>query len=173
MAVHVVDWPADSLLRGNFVVALVFRKALIFLGAAALGTDNGGTLVEQRIFNALAMFGEGIRWYSIGWEKTALARFFRRLKRSTGDVATKSEYYLLFLRLRVDAYQSFDFNFQTRLFPHFTAHGLVDSLSQFHAATREIPPISITAMSKENTSLVVKDQGKDANTKNRGTVCCI
>ncbi len=50
----------------NFVVALIFRKALIFLGAAALGTDNGGTLVEQRIFNALAMFGKGIRWYSIG-----------------------------------------------------------------------------------------------------------
>src|SRR5256885_15564099 len=76
MAVHVVDWPADSLLRGNFVVALVFRKALIFLGAAALGTDNGGTLVEQSIFNALAMFREGIRWYSIGWGKLALARFF-------------------------------------------------------------------------------------------------
>jgi hypothetical protein len=143
------------------------------LGAAALGTDNGGTLVEQRIFNALAMFGEGIRWYSIGWEETALARFLCRLKCSTGDAATKSEYYLLLLGLRVDAYQSFDFDFQTRLFPHLAAHGLVDSFSQFHAAAREIPPISITAMSKENTSLAVKDQGKDANTENRRAICCI
>ena len=66
MVVHANDGPTDSLVSGNFVVALVFRKALIFLGAAALRTDNGGTLVEQSIFNALAMFGEGIRWYSIG-----------------------------------------------------------------------------------------------------------
>ena len=74
-------------------------KALILLSAAALRPYYRALLVEQRIFHALAMFGQRVGWQCVGRKVATLASLVGRLERSANDTAAERQHHLLFLWL--------------------------------------------------------------------------
>src|SRR5690242_7106759 len=48
----------------------------------------------------------------------------------------------------------FNFHLQSSLLTHLTPHCLFHSLTRFHAATGQIPPVDIPTMSQQDTSLI-------------------
>src|SRR5579863_9868331 len=80
------------------------RDVLIFGGGGELGSDDGGWLVEEGIFYALAMFGESIGWQHGGLEVATFAHLFGFGKFTTCDMATEGQDYFLLLRFGIDAH---------------------------------------------------------------------